>query len=180
MQYLIINEIAKQYTCERTRLPCFCSFVDRKNFMSLLKLITVAAALVSLGGCATGYKSAATYRAFGLAGGYVETEAPGNLQRVEFGGNGLTPVDLLEKYGLYRWSEFSLSKGKPYFMLYRSLTDAALERPTLRPVISKVQAKPNATAYLLLLDKPQSGSFDARKVMQELKDVIEIAKIAPN
>lgn len=65
-------------------------------------------------------------------------------------------------------------------MLYRSLTDAALERPTLRPVISKVQAKPNATAYLLLLDKPQSGSFDARKVMQELKDVIEIAKIAPN
>lgn len=142
--------------------------------MSLPRFITIAAALASLSGCATGYQS------IGFTGGYVEAKAPGNLERVQFAGNGLVSADLIEQYGVYRAAEFSLSKGKPHFLLYQSLSAAALERPSLKPTIAVLAGKPVATAYLLLLDAPQAGSRDARATMQQLKQVIDTGKIASN
>ncbi len=121
---------------------------------------------ILLTGCATQYQSV------GMTGGHRDMAGPGKLEMVQFLANGYTSEALTEKYALYRCAEVAKAKGKPFFMLYTSLLNAARDRPSANPQVGIMQGKPAATAFVLLLDAPRPGVHDTQATLDELRDVI--------
>lgn len=132
-----------------------------------MKLVTacIGAALL-LSGCATQYQST------GLTGGHTDLQGPGKLHMVVFSANGYTSSELTEKYALYRSAEVAQSLNKPFFIMYDSLTSAAMERPSNRPRMGIVQNKPTATAFILPLDTPRPGVHDTKATLDDLRSVV--------
>lgn len=139
----------------------------------LCRLAAVSAAFLSLAGCATSYQSGA----YSYTGGHFEEKGPGKLEKISFSANGFTDFAVTEKYAIYRAAEVAKAKGKPYFIMYDSLYNAAREVPSFRPRLGWVQNKPTATSFVLLLDKPRRGAQQTDKVLDELKDVIATGKV---
>ena len=135
------------------------------------RLATLAACF-SLTACATSYQSAAG----SLTGGHNERKGPGNLELVEFYGNGYTSLALAEQYTTYRCAEVAQAKGKPYFIMYDTLNNAARDIPSFRPLVGSIQNKPHAVSFVLLLDAPRRGALETKTVLADLKQVIETSQ----
>lgn len=131
------------------------------------KVLVIAALGVALGGCATQYGSS------GLTGGHTDRAGPGRLQKIDFHGNGYIKADLVQTYALYRCAELAKQQGKPHFVIYESLMAAALDRPSNLPRVGTLGNKPSATAFMLLLDAPRSGSKETKAVIEEIDPVIK-------
>lgn len=134
-------------------------------------IASLLAAALALSGCATQYQST------GLTGGHLDHPGPGKLYTVVFAANGYTSAGLAEKYALYRCAEVAQSLGKPFFVMYDSLTSAALERPSSTPSIGIVLGKPTATAFILPLDTPRPGVHDTRATLDDLRTVIATGQL---
>jgi hypothetical protein len=130
-------------------------------------VFVIAALGLALSGCATQYGSS------GFTGGHTDRAGPGKLQKVDFDGNGFITSDLVQKYALYRCAELAKQKGKPHFVIYESLFAAALDRPSAMPRVGTLGNKPSATAFMLLLDEPRSGSKQVQAVIDEIEPVIK-------
>lgn len=102
----------------------------------------------------------------------MDQAGPGKLHQVVFSANGYTSTALTEKYALYRSAEIAQSLNKPYFIMYESLTSAAIDMPSDTPRMGIVQNKPIATAFILPLDAPARGAHDTRATLDELRNVI--------
>ncbi|WOB10505.1 CC0125/CC1285 family lipoprotein [Piscinibacter gummiphilus] len=131
------------------------------------KVFVIAMLSWALGGCATQYGSS------GFTGGHTDRAGPGKLQKVDFNGNGYITSELVQKYALYRCAELAKQKGKQHFIIYDSLFAAALDRPSALPRVGTLGNKPSATAFMLLLDEPRSGSKQAQAVIDEIDPVIK-------
>ncbi len=135
------------------------------------RLIGSLAVALALGGCATQYQSV------GFTGGHLNQEGPGKLHMVVFSANGYTSSALTEKYALYRSAEVAQSLNKPFFIMYDSLTSAAMERPSSTPRMGVVQNKPTATAFILPLDTPRPGVHDTKATLDDLRNVIATGQL---
>ncbi len=74
----------------------------------LLGVVGLIACL--LGGCTP-------YHAYGIAGGYRDTQLSPDVFRVTFQGNGYTPQERVQDYTLLRASELTLQHGFRYFVI---------------------------------------------------------------
>lgn len=134
--------------------------------------LTVVVASLCLAGCATSYQSAGS----SITGGHANKQGPGKLEVVEFYGNGFTSLALAEQYATYRCAEIAHAKGKPYFIIYDTLSNAARDLPSFRPLVGSIQNKPHVTSFVLLLDAPRRGAQETKAVLAELRQVIESGK----
>jgi hypothetical protein len=130
----------------------------------LTRIATLSAILMATGlaACST------TYSPPGTAGGPTPVSGPGPLDRVGFEGNIYTPADTVQKFALYRCAELARSRGKSHFLLYDSLVNAAMEHPSPLPRVGTVGSKPSASAFMLALDTPRTGSRATQAVLDEL------------
>lgn len=126
------------------------------------------AACFCLSACAESYKNG-TIRPIGAR---ADNEV-GKLERVTFTGNDYTSRALAEQYTIYRCAELAQEKGKPYFVMYDSLTSAARDIPSSRPQRGTIKKAPYVTAYILLLEFPRQGALEAKAVLAELQPVID-------
>lgn len=126
---------------------------------------------LALSGCATQYQSS------GLTGGHLSQEGPGKLHMVVFSANGYTSSELTQKYAMYRSAEVANSLNKPFFIMYDSLTSAAMERPSSTPRMGMVQNKPTAVAFILPLDAPRPGVQDTKAILDDLRSVIATGQL---
>ncbi len=139
----------------------------------MIRTLLIASSILVLAGCATRYQSS------GLTGGHGELAAPGKLQKVFFSGNGFTSAELAQKYALYRCAELAKQNKKPFFIIYKSLTNAARGIPTDIPNVGKVDNKPVAVSFILMLDAPRVGGHETDAVLKELQPIIDSASTTP-
>lgn len=132
----------------------------------IARLILLASTL-ALSACATSYTSN------GLFGGYRDYAGPGKLEKVDFHGNGFISADQVQKFALYRCAEIAKQKNKPFFLIYDNLFSAARGMPSELPVVGSVGSKPNASAFVLVLDGPRAGAFETDKVLQDLQPLVK-------
>lgn len=135
------------------------------------RLFSSLAAGLLLSACATPYQSS------GMTGGHAEAKGPGNLRMIGFGANGYTSSEVTQQYALYRAAEVAQSLNKPFFIMYDSLTSAALERPSAMPRVGMALGKPQAVAFVLLLDAPRPGVHDTRATLDDLAPLIASGKL---
>jgi hypothetical protein len=109
--------------------------------------------------------------------GFTDYEGAGKLVTVSFVGNGFTSPQVVEQYAIYRAAEVANAKGKPYFVMYRSLLDAARDVPSRHPCTGMAYASPVATSFILLLDEPRPGAQRTAEVLDQLKDVIATGRM---
>jgi hypothetical protein len=131
-------------------------------FLGRIAWVMAAALVVS--GCATAYRNDAT----SLTGGGAKTKGPGRLVRVVFYGNGLTPSFTIARYAVFRAAEYAHAKGKPYFVLYPTITEAAMDRPANGPAVMNLGGKTMATTYVLALDKAAPGALETAELLAQL------------
>jgi hypothetical protein len=112
-----------------------------------------------------------------MTGGHEVQKTPGKLELVTFAGNGFITADLVQTYAIYRCAELAKSRNMPYFVMYNTLVAAALNRPSVSPRVGKVQNKPIATTFMLLLDGPRYGANKTDSVLAELKSVIDTGQL---
>lgn len=129
----------------------------------------IAAMGCALAGCAT------QYGGMGFTGGHAEQAGPGKLQKVDFHGNGFIAADTVQKYALYRCAELAKQKGKQHFVIYESLHTAAADRPASLPRVGSLGNKPSASAFMLLMDAPRTGSKQTQAVLDEIEPLIKAA-----
>lgn len=130
------------------------------------KLCLLLASSVLLSACATSYQSD------GITGGYYEIPGPGQLDKVAFSGNGLIKPSSVQNYALYRAAELAKSKNKPYFIIYRTLVDAARNNPGNLPLVGWMQGKPVAYSFVLYLDESRPGAFTTATVLADMAKVV--------
>ncbi|MFZ0676389.1 CC0125/CC1285 family lipoprotein [Candidatus Binatus sp.] len=75
-----------------------------------ISLIALSAACL-LASCATAYQPD------GVSGGYTDQVRNGNVAKVSFRGNGLTPPESVHSYILRRCAELTIEDGYSYFVL---------------------------------------------------------------
>lgn len=134
---------------------------------TVLPKLLLLIAVMALAACATPYQSG------GLAGGYYQTQGPGQLLKVTFSGNGYIKSDAVQQYALYRSAEVAKEKKKPYFIIYETLLAASVGKPSELPTVGIVGNKPTAFAFVLFLDSPQPGAKDTDKTLAEIGEVIK-------
>jgi len=130
------------------------------------RIIFSLSMLFVLSGCATQYQSR------GFTGGHTDQQGPGKLYKIVFAGNGFTSDDIAQKYVLYRSAEIAQSLNKPFFIMYHSLTNAALGQPSNAPSIGIVLNRPTAIAFILPLDVSRAAAHDTKATLHNLRDVI--------
>jgi len=138
----------------------------------MIQRISGLLACLALAACATPYQSGSG----SLTGGHAEVHGPGKMELVEFSGNGYTSMELAAQYVTYRCAEVAKAKGKPYFIMYDTLINAARDVPSYRPLVGSIQNKPSATTFVLLLDAPRRGAQETSTVLTDLQPVIDSGK----
>lgn len=132
--------------------------------------LCILGATLCLSACAVSYETG-TKRSIGPLADSKNTV--GKLERVTFVGNQYTSRYLAEQYTIYRCAEVAKERGKPYFILYDSLTNAAQNISSLYPKQGTVIRQPQITAYVLLLGSPQPGSQETKTVLAGLQPLID-------
>lgn len=132
--------------------------------------LCLLAACLCLAACAESYSNG-TKRPIGARAD--NKYGVGKLELVTFVGNEYTPRALAEQYAIYRCAELAQEKGKPYFVMYNSLTSAARNIPSPRPQSGTIMKSPYITAYVLLLESPRQGAQETKAVLAELQPVID-------
>jgi hypothetical protein len=92
---------------------------------------------------------------------------------VSFYGNGFTSGEKAQKFALYRCAELAKSRGKPYFLIYESLSDAVRDKHAELPLVGMLGNFPSATAFILLLEEPRLGSKETSRVLSELEPLVK-------
>jgi len=138
------------------------------------KLFATVLALTAAG-CATPYQSGT----FSLTGGFYESVGPGRLEKIAFSGNGFINADTVEQYTLYRCAEAAKSRNKSHFLIFDSLIQASIGKPSERPNVGSVGGKPTGFAFVLFLDGPQPGARETDKVLRELEAVVKQNQTEP-
>lgn len=116
-------------------------------------------------GCATAYQSGQ----FSYTGGYIDLPVNDQMRKVVFYANGFTGVETAVKYARFRCAELAEAAGKPYFIMYPSLEDAAIGRTSRVPSAGNIGNKPAAYAFLTLSDESKLGSIKTSEVIEELR-----------
>lgn len=129
-----------------------------------MKKITMLALFCIISGCATQYQSGQ----FSLTGGHINFPVTDKLEKIIFYANGFTGQSVAKKYALFRSAEYASEKNKPYFIMYPSLTYAALEKKTHTPTVGSVDNKPSAFCYVLLLENYQDGAIKTKEILDQL------------
>lgn len=130
--------------------------------MASYRLLMVGAMLVALTGCSTGYYDARNpIRAIllGAKEGYWDRKGPGQLDVVGFSANPFTKADMIGAYLMYRCAELGQSRGKPYFSMYYSISDAIDDVPMNTYKVQFVRWQPTAKVYVLYRDVEVPGAF---------------------
>ncbi|MFZ6680072.1 hypothetical protein [Undibacterium sp. Tian12W] len=108
----------------------------------------------------------------GMNGGYIEAPGPGKLEQVTFSGIVyIEPGRVLANVN-YRVAEIAKSKNKPYFLMYRTLSDAALGLPASSSIVGWMGMKPTASVFALYLDESQPGALKTSTVLAELHSIV--------
>lgn len=100
----------------------------------------IGIAIVLGTGCATGYHE------LNIEGGYRDYKVTDDVYDVQFSANGYTPVDMVEKYLLYRCAELTLESGNQYFIILDSNIQIATQQFTV-PGRYQSTTSGSATAY---------------------------------
>jgi hypothetical protein len=129
--------------------------------------LAVAAAALAAAGCATAYRNDA---ASSFTGGGFQGDGPGHLVRIGFSGNGYTSVETVRRYALFRAAEYAKAQGKPYFLLYPRLLDAARDAPGDLPSVGTVGGKSMAVAFVLLLDQEEPRALQTSAILAQLAE----------
>ncbi len=132
--------------------------------------LCLLAACLCLSACAESYQNG-TKRPIGARAD--NKNGVGKLERVTFVGNKYTSRALAEQYAIYRCAELAQENGKPYFVMYDSLTSAARNIPSLHPQNGTIMNSPHVSAYVLLLESPHQGALETKAVLAELQPVID-------
>lgn len=137
-----------------------------------MRKILLLLGMVLLGGCATGYHSAAN-PILGFAGGYHEQDGPGELIEVSFFGNGFIDREKTGIYLMYRSAEVVKQRGGNHFMMYRSIFHAIADHPEGSSYISSIGGKPTAKVFVLLEDSARENSFSANDIIAQYTDEVK-------
>lgn len=78
-----------------------------------------------------------------------------------------------EEYLINKAAEYAYQNKKPYFVLYKSLSDAARNNSSIDVRLGNsfraVNIAPIACAYLLLLNEHQENAFNTKKIIGKLR-----------
>ena len=97
-----------------------------------------------LAGCATPYQSRIA-GAFGVPGGYSETEVDHDIWRVTYTANVKATRETVQTYWLYRCAELSLQKGYDGFAI---MTPVPLVHDTRHPELTHIQLAAGHTVFV--------------------------------
>ncbi|MGY3572720.1 CC0125/CC1285 family lipoprotein [Vibrio paucivorans] len=137
----------------------------------VMKKLLLLCALI-LSGCATGYQSA-EHPIFGMTGGFVEQEGPGELIEVVFGGNGFIEPEKVNLYLKYRCAELVKERGGNYFVAYRSIAHAIADQPIVAIRTTQVADKPLSKVYILMEEEKRPRSFSAQEIIEKHTDEVK-------
>lgn len=90
---------------------------------TVLTAAVLAAALGTVGACATATPYQPNVRGQAVSGGYSDYRVGENRYRVSFAGNNLTSRDTVERYLLYRAAELTVQSGHDWFLMADRQTD---------------------------------------------------------
>lgn len=129
-----------------------------------MKKITILALFCIISGCSTQYQSGQ----FSMTGGHKNFPVTDKLEKIIFYANGYTDQSVTKKYALFRSAEYASEKNMPYFIMYPSLSSAALDKKTHTPTVGSVDNKPAAFCYVLLLENYQNGAIETKVILGQL------------
>lgn len=113
---------------------------------------------LALLGCATSYENAhASSR----------QEGPGKLIKIGFSANGYTENAKAMQYALFRAAEAAQESGKPFFIIYKTMRDAAADRAADEPNLGIVGNRPEAFAFVMLLDQKRPHAKDTAELLKQ-------------
>src|SRR5262249_41096875 len=103
-------------------------------------------------------------------GGYYETAAPGGLTQVNFSGNEFLPDPVIKEYVVFRCAQLGKEKGKLYFAMYNSITDAINNHKTTLPDnILKESNKPTSYVYVEYHNEKKLGDLSVNETFYRFK-----------
>lgn len=143
--------------------------------MVTYKKIAVIALTMLMGGCATAYQK---NNAWSLTGGFSESEAPGKLTKIAFSGNAYISLETASKFTLYRCAEFAKEKNFSHFILYESLSHAAIGKPSDSVIKGVLGEAPFTSTYILLRNSGGPGTWNAEIILKTHHDIVHPAKSA--
>ena len=82
----------------------------------ITKLFYLSTAFIILTSCSTQYQRTGEFGGFNQSG-YNDTRTNANTVTVSFMGNGLTPINKVKTYLLYRCAEVTINNGYDYFIV---------------------------------------------------------------
>jgi hypothetical protein len=159
--------------------------------MKRLAFLVIAMAVIFGYGCATGYHKR------GFSGGYRDYKITDDVYDVQFSANGYTPVDIVDKYLLYRCAELTVESGQKYFVILESNVQIATQQFTVpgsyqsstsgsatayggyaqgssqthgtyTPPQTYQFSKPYGAAKIKVIDKRAEGAIDANEIIRNL------------
>lgn len=128
-----------------------------------------------LSGCATPYQKDMPWS---LTGGFIESEAPGQLKKISFSGNAYISVETAAKYTLYRCAEYAKEHNADYFILYESLMHAAIGRASDKINMGALGGAPFTSTYILLRNANGVGAWHTETILENYHDIVHPAKPA--
>jgi hypothetical protein len=114
---------------------------------------------LTLLGCSTRYHSGEYF-----ATGYVDESAPGKLKRISFAANEYTSKEKVEIFTLFRSAQLGKKLKKPYFSLYPTLTDAALDKKSTHPSFRSIFNRYRGYAYVLYKTNQEPGDLSVEEI----------------
>jgi len=136
-----------------------------------------ALAPIALLGCATAYRNEA---GSSITGGGFREEGPGKLVKVGFSGNSFIDGRTTDQYALFRAAEYAQASGKPYFVVYKSMRDAAKDRRASEANVGFVGGKPQAFVWVRLLDEDASQAMETAAVLKRRDEVLAAGTSTPD
>ena len=116
--------------------------------------------------CATSYQSST----WSITGGYDDKPVlDTHLTKVKFSGNGFTSGELAQSHNFYRCAEYCKDRNKPYFKLFKNLTDAARNKNSDNGQLFYVFGKPTVISFVLPLEHYEEGSHKVESILANRK-----------
>lgn len=137
----------------------------------MIRYFQLIVASILMAGCATGYHSVHD-PILGIFGGFWSNKGPGELVEVGFSGNGLVEKEKVGIYLIYRCAELAKADNSEYFVMYKTIHDAILDRPLTKEYVTTVTYKPVGKVFVLFEKYPTKYSLSSNEIIRKYSSVI--------
>ncbi|GAB2876217.1 hypothetical protein GCM10027277_52030 [Pseudoduganella ginsengisoli] len=107
-----------------------------------------------------------------------DIERHGQLELVLFATDPCPTQQDIQRRALMRSADRARKRNKKYFIMFDSLSSAALNQPSESPRVGMVEGLMMATACVLMLDEPLPGAYETRAVLSGVHETIMAAGYA--